>query len=120
MVTIAELKEQVIYFVDSKLNELIGTSTSGKLFKPIINVIVKNNIDKADTLLNLLADKDGKIDVMSLISQYEDSLINNKEVSTFGIAEIGDGKIKLNIPYFDKTITLDSSDVEEFKDLLTN
>lgn len=120
METIAKLKENVLYFVDSKLNDIAGNSTSGKLFKPIINVIVRNNIDKADDILNMLANKDGKIDVMSLVEQYEDLLINGKDVTSFGIADFGDGKIKLNIPYFDKTITLDSSDIEEFKELFTN
>lgn len=117
---ITEIKEQVAFFIDSKLSELTGDSISGKLLKPIVNVIVKNNIDKADTILNLLADKNGNIDAMSIISQYEDSLINSKEVTSIGIAEIGNGKIKINVPYFDKTINLDSSDIEELKTLLTN
>jgi len=120
MITIEALKEQVVTFVYSKMTELIGDTMTEKFFKPIIKMIVKNNIDKADVVLNLLADKNGNIDVISLITQYEDSLINGKEVETFGIVEIGNGKIKFNIPYFDKTITMDSSDIEELKELLTN
>lgn len=120
MITIEALKEQVIAFIDSKLTQIAESSTSGKLFKPIISVIVENNIDKADTILNLLADKDGNIDALSLITQYEDTLLNSKDVVSIGIVEVGGGKIKIDIPYFDKKITMDASDVEELKGLLTN
>lgn len=117
--TVDILKEQATTFIISKANDLFGGSRSGLLFMPAIKMAVKNNIDKADGFLKMLTDKNGDIDALGLIQEYEESLINSPQKVTFDLVEFGEGKIRFDIPFADKVITLDAADIEELKSLLT-
>lgn len=117
------IKEQIVVFVNNKLTEIIGTSTMGKLLKPVVVIYMKNNIDKIDSFLKILSDKDGNIEIINLIENYEESILNDTNISSFnvlgGSIDVGNGQLKLNIPYIEKNIIFGEDDIEEFKELLT-
>lgn len=50
------------YFGEPKMNEKFINST--------LKILVKQNIHKVDSILTLFADKDGEIDVVSIMSEY--------------------------------------------------
>jgi len=86
------------------------------LARPAIKVILKNNIDKVDSFLNLFVDKDGKLDIEGLLDQYmkdsvpkEGIVINPKEI-------FGDNFItKMISPKL-----LEQSDIIKLKSLIKN
>lgn len=123
MVTVETFKEATIAFVNNKLTEILGNGIGAKVFKPVIVIGMKNNIDKIDSVVKFLLDKDGKFDAVSLINQYEETILNDSEITTFNILngniDIGDGKIKISHPYLDKNLVFGTDDVEEFRNLLT-
>lgn len=100
----------------SKTNPLIGFT------KPLIVRIIDNNINKADKALSLLADKDGNIDIENIMTEMIESVMNTKpfniHTSFMGDINIGNGNIILNIPFTDKNIVFNSSDLENLKNIL--
>lgn len=58
------------------------------------------------------------IDIKSILNEMMNNLITAKTKEYPNISKglvIGDGKIKMDIPIFDKSIVLDTKDIEEFK-----
>lgn len=123
MITAELLKEQIVAFANKKLTEALGTGFLSKAIRPAIVIYIKNNIDKLDSVLKLLTDKDGNIDAISLVNQYEETILNDAEISSFkllgGNIELGGGKIKIAHQYLDKNVIFDEADISEFKELLT-
>lgn len=115
---VSKIREYVINQVNilAKTNPLIGFT------KPLIVRIIDNNIDKANKTLSLLADKDGNIDVESLMTEMIESVMNTKpfniHTSFIGDINIGDGRIILNMPFTDKNIVFNQSDLESLKNTL--
>lgn len=123
MIAAELLKEHIVTFVNNKLTEVLGTGFIAKAVRPAIVIYMKNNIDKVDGVLKFLSDKDGNIDAINLINQYEDTILNDDNVTTFnglgGSIDLGGGRIKISHSYLDKNIIFDETDVTEFKELLT-
>lgn len=115
---IDKLKGYIIDQLDNlaKTNPLIGFT------KPLIVRIIDNNINKADKALSLLADKDGNIDVENIMTEMIESVMNTKpfniHTSFMGDINIGNGNIILNIPFTDKNIVFNNSDLENLKNIL--
>lgn len=74
--------------------------------------------------MKLVQDKNGKIDIEGILSEMIDNLIVaqvKKYPNILGGVELGNGSIRVNIPFLDKAIVFDSTDIETFKQsLITN
>lgn len=57
------------YFSESTLNEKFINST--------LKILVKQNLYKVDSILNMFADKDGDIDVTEIITEYANMIDEN-------------------------------------------
>lgn len=113
--------DKIVSFVDMKLSELSATNPFVLIIRPIVARVVNNNIEKVDSVLKLVQDKDGKVDVEGILSEMIDNLLVaqiKKYPDVLGGVEIGNGTIKINIPFVDKTVVFDSSDIEMFKQSL--
>lgn len=110
--------QNTVSFINEKLTEL---STSNPLImfgRPIISRAINNVIGKADSLLSLIEDKDGMIDVEGIISETIDNILvaKSKEYpDILGGLVIGNGQIKINIPGINKMLVFDHEDIEYFK-----
>lgn len=91
--------------------------------KPLITRVLDKNFNKVTETLDLIADKDGNIDVENILSEMIDNLINTKpftfKTSFIGDIEIGGGEIKLNLPLTNKRLVLNTTDLSTFKEMLT-
>lgn len=88
------------------------------IIRPIVARAVNNNIEKLDSVLKLVQDKDGKVDIEGILSEMIDNLLVaqiKKYPNILGGVELGNGSIKVNIPFLDKAIVFDSTDIESFK-----
>lgn len=113
--------EKIISFVDMKLSEMSASNPFVLLIRPVVARAVNNNIEKLDSILKLVQDKDGKIDIEGILSEMIDNLIVaqvKKYPNVLGGIELGNGSIRVNIPFLDKALVFDSTDIETFKQSL--
>lgn len=102
----------------SKQNQMVG------FFKPIITRVVDRNYHKINNILGFITDSNGNIEVNEILDEMLVNLENTQpfsiNTSFIGNIELGGGKIKVAIPYTNKDLILDSSDIRLFKEMLTN
>ena len=109
------------------LKQIEGIASSNPLIaftKPIITRVLDNKISSLSPFLDLLKDSQGNIDFSSIITEMTTSIMDTKtfsiSVPIIGDVTIGNGNIKLPIPYTDQVIVLNRQDIEELKEMLTN
>ena len=114
---------KVVEFIDSKLSVLSSNNPIVLIFRPVIARAINNNIGKLDSILKLIQDDKGMIDVEGIM----DEMVNNLLVSKvkqypdiLGGIDVGAGTIKVNIPYINKSLVFDTEDFESFKQSLIN
>jgi hypothetical protein len=103
-------------FANAKISDM-GSNNSIILFtQPILNRAVDNMLHKADSLLALIEDPNGCIDIESIVDEMITNLITTKSRTYDDILAgltIGDGHIKINIPLIDKQLVFDTNDIKE-------
>lgn len=110
--------DRLVSFVDTKLSEMSTSNPFILIIRPIVARAINNNIEKLDSVLKLVQDKDGKVDIEGILSEMIDNLLVaqiKKYPNILGGVELGNGSIKVNIPFLDKAIVFDSTDIESFK-----
>ena len=116
----------VIYGVTCLPNEptnILGESNPAiKLVKPLAKRAIINNIDSFDKFINTIA-KDGKIDIEGIVDEEIEIIksIPNFDfnIPVLGNGNISNGNITLSIPFINKGIMFNQSDLETFRQLLT-
>lgn len=92
--------------------------------KPIIVRVIDNKISSISPFLDILKDSQGNIDIVGIITEMTTSVMDTKtfniNVPVIGDITIGNGYIKLPIPYTEQVIVLNRQDIEELKTMLTN
>lgn len=92
--------------------------------KPVIVRVIDNKISSISPFLDMLKDSQGNIDLAGIISEMTTSVMDTKtfsiNVPVLGNVIIGNGHIKLPIPYTEQVIVLNRQDIEELKTMLTN
>lgn len=104
------------------IDSLGATNPAIKLVKPLAKCAIVNNMDGIDKWLRKIADADGNIDIDGIVTE-EIEIINSIDNYDFTIPLIGDGNISrgnvtLSIPFINKGIVFNQSDLETFRQLL--
>lgn len=124
MITIFKLTENLQKFIDMQVTEMARTNPMIGFTKPLITRAAHNAVGKAHKAISLLADKDGNIDIENILSEMTDSLMSTQpftiNTSFIGDIVIGNGTIRMNIPFTGKDLVFNSSDIQNLRDLLTN
>lgn len=109
------LIEEILKFINGKVKDI---SSNNALFdiiaKPYITKVVDTNVSKLDKALSLITDENGMVDANGLLNDMIDQLIISKSNTLNGVT-IGEGSIKLDIPFLNKTVMFDKVDFEELK-----
>lgn len=102
----------------------IEASEDGKhlLEEQLAKRAITNNINSFDKFLKPIADKDGMIDIEGIFDE-EMEVINNIDNFNFDIPFIGGGNISkgiisLEVPYVNKIVALNQTDLEVLKESL--
>lgn len=121
---VEELTINIKQAIFSKLDALSDQYPVIAFGKPLIKRAITSKIDKLDSFLALFSDKEGNIDIKSILTEMEDSLINTKpfnvNIPIIGETKIEDGTIKFNIPYVDKLLVFNQQDIMDFKNAIIN
>lgn len=119
-VLIDKLKQYLVKQVEniSSNNPLVAFA------KPIIVRVIDNKISSISPFLDMLKDSQGNIDLSGIITEMTTSIMDTKtfniNVPILGDIIIGNGHIKMPIPYTEQVIVLNRQDIEELKTMLTN
>lgn len=103
-------------YVSHKLSEMSANNSFILFARPIFDRIACNAIDKVDSVLKLVADKDGEIDIVSIGDEMINNLITAKSREYNDIIDgliIGDGKVCIPINFINKKIILTHEDIKE-------
>ena len=123
MITVPKLIESLQRYVDIQITEISTTNPMMGFMKPLISRAANNALGKADTALSLLADSDGNIDIGAILSEMADSLMTTQpftiNTSFIGDIVIGNGVIKVGIPYTERNLVFNSKDLQNLKEMLT-
>lgn len=116
-----EIISGITSFVNDKISQLSAQNPVINIFRPVIARAINNNLGKLDSAFKLIQDSNGNIDIENILNEMVDNLIVSKVQrypDVLNGVEIGEGHIKLNIPLINKSVVLDSEDIEEFKNRL--
>ena len=123
MINIDIVSDKLIKFLNNEISSIAGKNPAIAFFRPLITRILNKNVDKITNILNLIADEEGKIDIIPLLEDMTQSLMETRpftlDTGILGDIEIGNGLIKLNIPMIEKTITFNMQDINKLKQMLT-
>lgn len=123
MVKIDKLMNSLKMYANSQLQDISKGNPALSFFYPVLTRAIHNSIDRAYSTISLLADKDGNIDIEELISEMSNSLINTQPFSIntgfMGDIIIGNGSIKVTLPYVHKDIVFNSNDLDKLRELLS-
>jgi hypothetical protein len=123
MITVPRLIENLQRYVDIQITEMAKTSPMIGFMKPLISRAATNAIGKADKALSLLADKDGNIDISIILTEMTESLMTTQpftiNTSFIGDIVIGNGTIKVGIPYTERNLVFNSADLQNLREMLT-
>lgn len=90
--------------------------------KPILTRVVNNKLSEYESMISLIADKDGNIDVEGILSEIATSLtkVNPFNYNIQGLnINVGGGIIGIDVPILNKRVVFNASDIEYLKELLT-
>lgn len=120
MINKDNLIEEILKFINSKIADI---SSNNPLFdivaKPYLSKIVNTNVSKLDKALSLITDEKGMVDGDGLLNDMIDKLIVSKANTINGVT-IGEGSIKVTIPFMNKTVIFDKDDFNELKTNIGN
>lgn len=123
MITVPILIEKLQRYVDTQITEMAKTNSMLGFMKPLISRAACNAVSKADKALSLLADKEGNIDVEAILTEMIESLMTTQpftlHTSFIGDIVIGNGIIKIGIPYTERNLVFNSTDLQNLKEMLT-
>lgn len=109
-------------YIDNKIATLGKSNPIINFSQPFIMKIIDNKTSKITGFLNLFADDNGEIDIESLIDDIIQRLnvIDpfNINIGSFSKLEIGNGKIKMEIPLTDKSIIFNTQDITSLKNMI--
>lgn len=113
--------DKVVGFANAKLSEMSGTNPFVLVIRPFIARAINNNITKFDSLLKIVQDEKGMIDIEGIMNEMVDNLLVaqvKKYPDVLGGVEIGNGTVKINIPMLNKAVEFDTDDIKAFKETL--
>lgn len=123
MITVPRLIENLQRYVDMQVVEMARTNPMISFMKPVITRAASNAISRADKTLLLLADKEGNIDIESILSEMTESLMTTQpftiHTSFIGDIVVGNGTIKVEIPFTERNLVFNSSDLQNLREMLT-
>lgn len=124
MMNIEQVTNNLKSYIDLQLASMAASTPIVSFLKPIITRAIDKNFTKVTTALDLISDQNGNIDIEGISTEMLQSLRTVEpftlNTSFIGDIEIGGGAIKLNVPFTNKRLVLDSTDLETFKNMLIN
>ena len=123
MVSVMQLSKNLKDYMVSQIDVLSSSAPMVGFMKPLIIRALDKNMSKIHNAVDLIADKDGNVDIENIMAEMLDNISGMKpfsfNTSFMGDIEIGGGQVKLNVPFINKRVVLNQTDLETLRDMLT-
>ena len=117
-----QLTDNLRAYITSQLDTMSKNTPMIGFMKPLITRALDKNFNKITKILDLIANDEGKIDIENILAEMIENVMTTNpftfKTSFIGDIEIGGGQIKLNLPFTNKKLVLDMTDLEAFKETL--
>jgi hypothetical protein len=117
-----QLTDNLRAYITSQLDTMSKNTPMIGFMKPLITRALDKNFNKITKILDLIANNEGKIDIENILAEMIENVMTTNpftfKTSFIGDIEIGGGQIKLNLPFTNKKLVLDMTDLEAFKETL--
>lgn len=123
MISVMQLSKNLRDYLISQIDILSNSAPMVGFMKPLIIRALDKNLSKIHNVVDLIADKDGNVDIENIMSEMLDNVSSMKpfsfSTSFMGDIEIGGGQVKLNVPFINKRLVLNQTDLETLRNMLT-
>lgn len=123
MINVMQLSKNLKSYLVLQIDTLSNSAPMVGFMKPLIVRALDKNMSKIHNAVDLISDKDGNVDIENILAEMLDNVSNMEpfsfNTSFMGDIEIGGGQVKLNIPFINKRLVLDKTDLETLRDMLT-
>jgi hypothetical protein len=120
--TTTELNTKLKEYIFAQIDSLSKDTPVIGFVKPLLTRAINKNFSKVKSMMDLIADEEGNIDIENILEEMTESVMNTKSFTCntgfIGDIEIGDGAIKLKIPMTNKTLAFNVEDIKEFRKTL--
>lgn len=118
-----QLSKNLKDYLVSQIDILSGSAPMVGFMKPLIVRALDKNMSKIHSAVDLIADKDGNVDIENIMAEMLDNVSSMKpfsfNTSFMGDIEIGGGQVKFNVPFINKRLVLNQTDLETLRNMLT-
>ena len=122
---IHNVSKNTVLFLKAIIDKIGADIPAIRFFKPAIVRIIDNKAYTIESILGLLADSNGEIDINGLLLEMENNVFNMSPfvipTEILGEITLGGGCIKFELPVVNKQISLNRDDINLLKEMmLTN
>lgn len=122
MVTTMQLTDKLRSYIFTQLDSMSKTSPMMGFVKPLVTRALDKKLSKITSILDLISDDNGNIDIEGILSEITENLMTTQpfifKAPYIGDVEIGGGTIGFSIPLTNKKLVFDTTDLESFKEML--
>lgn len=123
MINKTQLLERLQIFLEAQIDSISSSTPVIGLVKPLLTRAIRKKLQSSSNLLDLITDDNGNIDVEGILKDMTVSIASMQsytfQVPILGNINIGGGKIEIGIPFTDKNIVLNETDLSELSRVLT-
>lgn len=122
---IHNVSRNTVLFLKAIIDKIGADIPAIRFFKPAIVRIIDNKAYTIESILGLLADSNGEIDINGLLLEMENNVFNMSPFTIptdiLGDIILGGGHIKFELPVVNKQVSLNRDDINLLKEMmLTN
>jgi len=122
---IHNVSKNTVLFLKAIIDKIGADIPAIRFFKPAIVRIIDNKAYTIESILGLLADNNGEIDINGLLLEMENNVFNMSPFTIptdiLGDIILGGGHIKFELPVVNKQVSLNRDDINLLKEMmLTN
>lgn len=130
MTRVSDILVAINGFIDSRIDMIVGGNPLLNLAQPFIKRAVRKQVDgytsQMKKYLDLLADKDGNIEIESIVEEITNRFNTMEPITipteTMGDVVVGKGKLTVEIPALfggkPRSLTFTADDIADFKSMI--
>lgn len=124
MVNIEQFCTNFLKYLHIVIDRYASKKPMIQFFKPIIYRAADNSVGYISQFARLIADKEGNIDIAVILDELQQNLVSTANFTAnlpvVGEIYVGEGCIKIGIPYTNENLVFTKNDLIEMKEILTN
>lgn len=119
---IYSVSDNLVKYIKAIVDKLGNDIPAVRFFKPVVIRVIDNKVQNLNSILSLLSDSNGEIDVNGLLLELENNIFDMQPFSIptdfLGEIVLGGGHIKFELPVINKQVALNREDINLLKEMM--